>query len=381
MKFGGVALYKPKGGKTYCFKIPAWVKPTKRHFNTHQANKEEAVKIRDDYLAQMQSQAQGLVFNDACLDKVIEAYLVAKGYLAKRSIVSYKATVFEFRDFVISKLGRMPKIQEIDKTLCEGYLQGLSDKGLNPHTRNDRRNIIANLFNYAVDSNWLHKSPLKKIKKVPEPESEHPDPLQSYWVNKILNYLKKMKRSAAFQIKCYFEITALVYYAGLRVSEGIHLLKDDLEFNLYRIKVHGKMINREEYRTKTKRIWYAPINKELELILRNWLSDTKDDPSPLLFPNSNGNPIKYDHILNTIKKAMRQLGFPPEIVAEPFRRGRHTFTSNARQQGVEESIVQQALGHKSNIMTRHYTHLSPQHIRNKFNKVSYGQNKRARYNK
>ncbi|MFA5350209.1 MAG: site-specific integrase [Candidatus Omnitrophota bacterium] len=357
--------------------MPAWTKPTKRHFNTRQANKKDAERVRDEFLAQRLAQANNETYTEAYLDKVIEVYLTAKGYLAKRSLTAYKATVLEFKDFAVLKLGKMPKIQEIDKPLCEAFLQSLLDKGLNPHTRNDRRNILTNLFIYAVDNSWLLKNPVEKIKKIPEPDSAYPKPLDEEEVKKILNELKEMKDDKAYQIKCFYEIMALVYYAGLRISEVTHLLKSDLEFSSYRINLRNKTIGKEIYRTKTGRNWNAPIVSELEPILRKWMDKVKDNPSSLLFPNSNGAPIKIDHIYNVIKRVMLKVGFPPDKIARPLHRGRHTFTSITRQKGIEEPLVQQALGHKTNIMTRHYTHLSPEHIRNKFNKLSYGQGRKG----
>lgn len=378
MKFDKVGLYKPKGCKTYCFKIPMWAKPNKRHFNTRQSTKEEAEKVRDDFLTQKHNQVQGIIFNEAYLDKAIEAYMVAKGYLAKRSFTAYRGTVLGFKDFVAGKLGRIPKVQEIKKPLCEEYLQGLSDKGLNPHTRNDKRNIIANFFNYTVDNDWLLKSPIKKIPKITEPESEHPEPFNEKEVEMVLNELKRMKKNKRYKHKCYYEIMAIAYYAGARITEVTNLLRSDIDFNNYGIKLHNKTVNGEIYNTKTKRNWKPPITSELEPILRNWLKVTQGNPSDLLFPNSNGKPIKYDHIYNTIKRVIMGLGFSPDKIIKPCHRARHTFTSNQRRAGVDESLVQQALGHKSNIMTRHYTHLDPKYVRDRFNKVSYGQGKKGK---
>lgn len=393
MKFDNVALYKPEGGKTYCFKIPAWAKPNKRHCNTHQANKEEAAKVRDEYLTQMQSQGHGLVFNDAYLDKVIEAYFASKGYLAKRSFTAYTSTVLEFQDFVTSKMGRIPKIQEIDKPLCEAYLQGLLNRGLNPHTRNDRRNILTNLFRYAVDNNWLHKNPVSKIGKIEEVESDHPDPLSLNEVKSILDYLKVLNSSDnKYRCKCYYEIMAVVYYTGARISEVTHLFKTDVDFAMCRINIRSKIIPKEfsgeigrdnkpivkKYRTKTKRQWSTPIVPELEIIVRQWMKQVKDNPSPLLFPNLNSCPVDTDDVYNVVRKVMQKLGFSAERISRPLHRGRHTFASITRQKGVEEPLVQQALGHKSNIMTRHYTHLDPRHIRDEFRGLSYGQGEQGK---
>jgi site-specific recombinase XerD len=378
MRFEKVTVYKPPGVKTYCFKIPTWAKPEKRHFNTHQSIKKDAEQVRDEFLAQRLSQVNDRTYEEAYLDKVIEKYLVSKGYLAKRSFTAYKATVLEFKDFVVSRLGKIPKIQEIDKPLCEAYLQGLLDRGLNPHTRNDRRNILTNFFIYAVDNDWLNKNPIHKIKKITEPASNHPDPLTPEEVKVLLDGLMKTKSYKKLKTKCLYEIMATVYYAGERISEVTHLFKTDIEFLQYRIHLHGKLIGKETYNTKTKKEWYPPIVPELEPILKAWMVKVKDNPSPLLFPNPDGGVIKYDTVYKNVREVMQKLGFPPDKSLKPCHRGRHTFTSVSRQKGVEEPLVQGALGHTTNVMTRHYTHLSPEHIRDKFSKLSYGQNKKGR---
>ena len=382
MRFDSVTLYKPKNGKTYCFKIPSWMKPDKRHYNTRESVKKDAEKVRDDFLTQLQSSANDQVYEEAYLDKAIDSYLVSKAYFAKRSFSQYRTTILDFKKFIVEKLGKIPRLQEIKKPMIEEFLAAMKCKvghrrGLrvNPHTRNDRRNYLTNFFINAVDNGWLEKNPVKKISKIPEPESVHPEPLNTTEVKKLLDDLKRIKRETKYQHKCYYEITAIAYYAGARISEVLHLFKSDIEFNNKRIFLHNKPIGVVSYYTKTKRGWHTPIVPELEEILRKWTRKVRDNPSQLLFPNSNGNPIKYDLCYNVVVASMARVGLPAE---KPFHRGRHTFASIASKNDVKEQFVQGALGHKSNIMTRHYTHVSPEEIANKFSQLSYGQNKEGK---
>jgi len=392
MKFNQVKLYLPQGGRTYCFKIPVWANPKKRHFNTRQSARKEAEIIRDDYLTQCQVRGSSQIYQDAFLDKVIDAYLISKGHLAETTLQKYTQTLNEFKDFVVSKLARIPKIQEIERQLVEVHLQALLDKGLTPQTRNAKRDAISSLFIYAVDSNWLEKNPVEKIRGIIELEAKHPEPLTLAEVKSILDYLKKLGKSVSGKknrCQSYYQIMAVVYYAGLRISEVTHLLKKDIIFEEHRIQLENKILPKEysgkrdkdgrpidkKYRTKTKKKGIPPIVPELEVILREWLPKVKDNPSPLLFPNLYGGPIGYDDIYKTVKKAGIKLGFPPEKACKPCHRGRHTFASETRRY-VEEPLVQQALGHTSNIMTRHYTHLAPDHVYNQFKGLSYGQDKK-----
>lgn len=113
------------------------------------------------------------------------------------------------------------------------------------------------------------------------------------------------------------------------------------------------------------------MNSVLESILRDWFKKTGESESELLFPNSKGNPIKNDMVAVKVKNVMRDLGFPAEKLKKPLHGGRHAFASYAMESGVPEQVVQKALGHKSNIMTKHYTYLSPEHMKEQFDKLSY----------
>jgi len=384
MKFNQVKLYKPPGVHTYCFKVPLWAKPTKRHFNTRQSIKEEAERVRDEYLTQCQVRGSNQIFTEAYLDMTIDAFLTAKAGNAKKTRIKYKSALLEFKEFVVSRSGKMPRMQDIEKPLVEAFLQDVLNKPSNPHTVNDKRDIVASLFNYAVDNDWLVKSVVKKIKKLSEPESNSPDPLNQDEVIRVLDGCKRMDEDGKESVDCFYEIMAIIFYAGLRASEVTHLFPTDLDFNQGRILLRNKKIDYgdsdEIYRTKTKLHWFPPINDTLEAILKGWLKRREESKSPLLFPYIDGGPISVDYLFKKMKVIMERANFAPDRIARPLHRGRHTFASEATIAGVEEKYIQAALGHKTNAMTRKYVHLSPRFIADKFNKVSYGQNTKDGHN-
>lgn len=149
------------------------------------------------------------------LDNCITIYLGSKKYLAKKSYSAYRYTINEFKDFVFDNLHKILEISDVDRILCEDFLQNLLEKKLNPHTVNDRRGILCNFFNYCVDNEWITKNPVIKIKKIIEPDNISPNPLTIEQVDILLASLKCSR---------YYEIMAIVYYAGLRISEVTHLL-------------------------------------------------------------------------------------------------------------------------------------------------------------
>jgi integrase len=222
----------------------------------------------------------------------------------------------------------MPRMQDIDKSLVEGFLQDVLNKPPNPHTVNDKRDIVASLFNYAVDNDWLVKSVVKKIRKLPEPESNSPDPLNQDEVIRVLDGCKKMDEDGKESVNCFYEIMATIFYAGLRASEVTNLFPTDLDFKQGRILRNKKIDygdSDEFYRTKTKLHWFPPINDTLEAILKDWLKRRGESSSPLLFPYIDGGSISVDYLFKKMKGIMERANFAPDRMARPLHRGRHTF--------------------------------------------------------
>jgi len=369
MKIKIPKLYKPKGGKTYCFKVPNFLKPTARHCNTYQTTYAEAERVARDYLTQCFAQLQGKTYDEAYLDSVIEAYLNAKTGLSRKGFMKYNQVVRDFREFIVLEFGYTPKMEEIKRPHIEGFLANLLKSGQTAKTHNVKRNVLTNLFRYAVDNNWISENIVSKVSRVREQEP-HTEPLT---FKEVANILEKLKNDKSLLLKnhCYYEIMAIIYYAGLRISEVTHLLKSDIDFNSHTIHIHSKSIANKNYRTKTGKSWRARMNSELEGILKNWLERTPTSESALLFSSTKDTPIKTDYIALRVKKIMRELGISEEKVSRALHRGRHTFCSLAMESGISESDVQEALGHSSNIMTKHYTHLSDEYKRTQFDKLSF----------
>ena len=362
-------LYKPKTCKTYCFRMPVSVDARRIQVNTWKTNEREARKAMKEIIEQSYAHAHDQVYEDAYLDKAVETYLTAKKGLSRKSFVKYRTVILDFMAFAVREIASMPKLEDIRKSLVEKYLTNLLDLGQTAKTYNDKRNILTNFFIYAVDSGWVKANPVHHIPHLPEPDSHYVPPTRED-IERILSSLRE-SRDRRDKNRCYYEIMTVIYYAGLRISEVTHLLRDDIDFKTHTIHVRNKVIGDRQYNTKTRRNWRAPMNSALESILRDWLRKTSGRKSELLFPNSKGKPIKNDMVAVKVKNVMKDLGFPPEKMKKPLHGGRHAFASYAMESGVPEQVVQKALGHKSNIMTKHYTYLSPEHMKEQFDKLSY----------
>jgi len=371
MKYHGKepGLYKPKTCNTYCFRMPVSIDPSRRQVNTWKANERDARRAMKDIIDQANARAHDQIYEDAYLDRAIETYLTAKRGLSRKSFVKYRAVILDFMAFSVRETASMPKLDAVRKSLIEKYLTDLLGKGQSAKTYNDKRNILTNFFIYGVDSGWIKDNPVHNIPHLSEPDPHYVPPTRED-IERILRSLRESKDRRE-KNRCYYEIMSVIYYSGLRISEVTHLLRDDIDFRTHTIHVRNKVIDGRQYNTKTRRNWRAPMNENLESILREWIRKTRGEESSLLFPNSKGRPIKNDLVAVKVKNVMDDLGFPAEKMKKPLHGGRHAFASYAMESGVPEQVVQKALGHKSNIMTKHYTYLSPEHMKEQFDKLSY----------
>jgi len=371
------SLYRPKiKGEirltTYCFRLPASLDPKRPQINTGETNKDKAGRVRDDILDQGVSKKNNDTYTEAYLDRSVEAYLEYKEpRLAKASFKSYRLTIRDYEQFVKDRCGSIPKMTEIETTIPEAFLNKQKTDGKSDKTYNNKKIILSNFYKWNLKHNYVAKNPVSDI---PDLRVSDPDvkALPREYIALILRELKD-EDNPLRQNKGYYEIMATIYYAGLRISEVTHLTADDLDWQNSLIHIHSKTVNGLAYQTKTKQAWYAPLSKELKPILTSYIKEHRDRKSPWLFPNTHGKPIKNDLIAHEIKKIMRRLNFPPEYIKRPLHSGRHAFTSHSIESGVPEWVVQKALGHRSNIMTKRYTHLSPEYVKEQFDKLTYRQ--------
>ena len=91
------------------------------------------------------------------------------------------------------------------------------------------------------------------------------------------------------------------------------------------------------------------------------------NPTEILFPNMNNNYIDADDVREHIQRSCAEAGFK-RITTHSLR---HSFCSTAIANGIPEPIVQKILGHKSASMTKHYTHLAPNDIKEKMKGFGY----------
>jgi len=126
---------------------------------------------------------------------------------------------------------------------------------------------------------------------------------------------------------------ALLYSAGLRVSEVRHLKYDHISRKEMRIYISCSKSRSDRYAILSQ--------KTLDILTKYWIACGR--PRNWLFPGRNGNPICSRTISCFIQEHLSQLGWDIPISAHTFR---HCFGTHLYEQGYDLLTIQKLLGHK-----------------------------------
>lgn len=144
------------------------------------------------------------------------------------------------------------------------------------------------------------------------------------------------------------EMAAIALYAGLRLSEILHLKKMDIDFETNCIAVK----NREGFSTKTLADRRIPMFTELRETLNEYCIGKHFDGKDYMFTTSTGRLIHRSSARHSLK-AVARAACVPEKKAN-WNILRHTFATNLVSNGVSIFKVSKWLGHDSIRTTERY---------------------------
>lgn len=192
---------------------------------------------------------------------------------------------------------------------------------------------LKTMLNYAVGEGWLPSNPISGYKLFRE----------------RLNKLRVVSRDEFDRVyntasELLQPILVMAYNTGMRRSEILYLKWENVSLSEGYIRV-------EE--TKNGESRYIPINKQLNKTLKS----VKYKSSGEHVFSHEGYPVKS--FKTAFDNAVRRSG----VKRFTFHDLRHAFASNLVMKGVDITTVSELLGHKSIVMTKRYSHPTPEHKR------------------
>ena len=183
----------------------------------------------------------------------------------------------------------------------------------------------------------IEELPLKR----PRRERRLPAVLSQDEVRRLLSAVRNAKHRA---------VLTVVYSAGLRVSEVVHLRAEDLDRTRGLIHVRRGKGAKDRYTLLAEGAW-----KAIEAYLEG------ERPGSWLFPGASPvRPLSTRSVQKAIERARLAAGIGKTFSVHTLR---HSFATHLLEAGTDLRIIQELLGHGSARTTQIYTHVSTRDLR------------------
>lgn len=254
--------------------------------------------------------------------------------LADSTVKNYLSYLNQYLDFIENSLGgKLPENvtwEEIRSYILHlKNVRKLNNRSINPHIAQ-----LAFFFKYVLHQDW----------------DRYQVPFLRYDEYLPAVPTKAEMERIIYSIPCgkYQCILALMYSAGLRISEALNLRYEDISFSRMQIHV-AKTKNRAERKA-------ILAEKMKNCIYWHWIRSGKPDKGELLFPGQKPGHSLSDESVRRVMKAhlasigMRDRGFTPHSC-------RHCFGLTLYERGADLLAIRDAMGHKSVNSTTVYASL------------------------
>jgi site-specific recombinase XerD len=175
------------------------------------------------------------------------------------------------------------------------------------------------------------------VEDIERPRREHrlPNVLSKEEVLKLIDSTQNLKHKT---------MLALIYSAGLRISEALTLKPKDIDSK--RMLIHVK-------NAKGKKDRYTLLSDKILLLLRAYYSIYR--PKEFLFEGQNGGQYSSRSAQAVLKEAVKKAGILKQVSLHTLR---HSFATHLLESGTDLRYIQELLGHSSPKTTMIYTHVS-----------------------
>lgn len=244
-------------------------------------------------------------------------------------------------------------LSAVTSDFISNYLQSEVMANLAPRSKVRHAYSIATFYNYLLLHGIVSDNPVK-VKRLPKFDSPEPKVLTREEVAKLMA-VPDLRSDVELRYRTMLE---LIYATGMRTSEVLNLVFDDIDFGRGIVRVKGKG---GYYR-------FVPLTNVAIYYLREWLIKCRFNyqRSELVFSTRKGTRIDRGNFWKRIKQYAQKAGIDSKGFGAHTLR--HSFATHLLQAGADLRTIQILLGHKSLNTTTIYTHLTMQDLREIYDK-------------
>src|SRR5436305_3046263 len=257
------------------------------------------------------------------------------------TLTAYKTDLTQFfqwlseNDVTVTIPGQVPRGH------VNEYLAYLSSQGRSGVTRARKLAALKSFFTYLKDENVVTCSPAETI-HMPNKERKKKVVLRTDEYSRMLSEAGGNPRD--------FSILQLFLQTGIRVSELIGIVLEDVDLNSRILKVHGKGNKERE----------IPLEKKSIQALKSWLTVRPENQDRHLFLNYSGEGLSIRGVRKIVEKYLKKAGITKHISCHGLRR---TFGSAKAGKGMNAFQLQKLMGHERITTTIAYVEIGQEELR------------------
>ena len=285
------------------------------------------------------------------MERWIDSYMnyiaVEKG-LSRNTLDSYSGDLVRYANF-LGGLG-ITEIGKTSKTEVMAYLLSLWKQGLSAKTVARSVSVLRGFYRWLADEGVLRGNPLEDMES-PRTTRSLPEVLSLDEVESLLSQ-PNPSNPIGMRDKAMLE---LLYATGLRVSEFVHLVLNNVNLEAGYLIVLGK--------GGKQRV--VPMGQEALDWLRRYLEESRkrllaNRQNTLVFVSQWGKGMSRQGFWKIMKKYALRAGIRKKISPHTLR---HSFASHLLEGGADLRSVQSLLGHVDISTTQIYTHVTRERLK------------------
>jgi site-specific recombinase XerD len=257
--------------------------------------------------------------------KEYRAYLEGLRFSAS-TIASYTNFIVDFLIFLENK-----PLQNINNMVVQRFVERLvSSKG---YSINSHRQLISAIKHFA-DRFTLSGIEVTTLRR-PGRQKQLPVVLSQQEVIGLLRCTANLKHRMAL---------ALIYSAGLRISELLRLRTADIDLERRQIRIH---------QSKGRKDRYVILAESIVPLLQNYLFTF--NPTDFMIEGADGSQYSAGSVRKFLQRSCKKAGLKKRITPHTLR---HSYATHLIENGVGLRYVQELLGHSKPETTMIYTHIA-----------------------
>lgn len=275
-------------------------------------------------------------------------YLSVERGLSNNTISSYREDLVAFAGFLAGR--KIESVSKIIKNDITDFMLSQKDRGISPTSISRRLAAIRMFHRFLTRERILQADPTSLIDS-PKLWKKIPDTLSLNEVDVLLAQ-PNLRDRQGIRDKAILET---LYATGMRVSEAVNLVADNVNLDVGFLRCVGK--------GKKERV--VPLGKKSINSIKKYLEESrpvflKKKESRFLFLNRFGDKISRQSLWKLIKKYAKEAKIKKSIKPHILR---HSFATHLLERGADLRSVQEMLGHSNISTTQIYTHINKDRLK------------------